>query len=133
MSSRSVVWMLVWILAAELEATAATAQPSMQGIERLIKKMLARANEQKKNDQAFREHYAWYRVRTIQEFNSKGQVTRTNQFKQDFYPRSTEHGISESTPSQSSTNQVSYRESDFTLSQELLDRFAFRLSGRDTM
>ena len=133
MFSSSVVLIGALVFAAQIGLRAASPGPALPSPDGVIKKMLARANEEDKNEQAFRQQYAWYRVRTIQEFNSKGEVVRTNQFRQDFYPRSNAHSISETAPSQSSTNQVSYRERDFTLTQELLDRFEFRLSGRETI
>src|SRR3954471_17877824 len=98
MSTRCLLRIMLCVLLARLHLHAATPTPILPSADAVIKKMLARAKEEEKNDDAFRQRYAWYRVRTIQEFNSKGQVTRTNQFKQDFYPRAAAHTASESTP-----------------------------------
>jgi hypothetical protein len=95
----------------------------------VMNKVLKAAEKEDANEKAFRERYAWYRVRVLQELNGKGEVTKTDRSKKDFYPsRRTEQ-----TPaaSQSTTNETNYREKDFALNKDLLNRFTFQVTARE--
>ncbi|HUR47622.1 MAG TPA: hypothetical protein VMZ27_17190, partial [Candidatus Saccharimonadales bacterium] len=129
MYSRVFIWWLILTLGAGTALCAANPSPPLPDIRDVLERLLNRAKLEETNEQSFRDNYAWYRVRTILEFNAKGEVTRTNQFKQDFFPQGRDSGSDGS--STASTNQVRYREKDFALTRELLDRFQFQVKQRE--
>jgi hypothetical protein len=122
----------VWFLAAATGiGSPSVAGPSaLPSPDTIMERLLKASEKEEANEKAFREHYAWYRVRVMQEFNGDGEVTKTERTKKDFYPA---HRPEQSLqPSQSATNQPNYREKDFVLTKELLSRFTFKLARRET-
>ena len=126
MCSRVFICWLAVALGAGSAMGATDPDSGLPDVHDVLERLLKRAKQEETNEQFFRDNYAWYRVRTILEFNGKGELTRTNQFKQDFFPQGAAEG-SRTT----STNQVSYREKDFALTRELLDRFQFQVKRRE--
>jgi hypothetical protein len=125
---------LLFLMVAPLVGSSlpAPADPAaMPSPETLMEKVLKASEKEEANEKAFRATYAWYRVRVLQEFNGKGEVTKTERTKKDFYPT---HRVNPAPQaSQSPTNQPNYRERDFALSSDLINRFTFKLAGRETL
>lgn len=116
-------------------------------IQDLLRRMLARAAEEGKNDQAFKERYAYIRTKTTDELDNKGRVKKHEVKKSENIPAPAPEptAVSLAVPSsaageaapQDSTANIrqgkgrAFQKNDFPLTGDLLDRFEVTLAGRD--
>jgi hypothetical protein len=128
---RVVCAMLCTALVAAAEGVSTAPPGHLPSPDAILDKVLKATEKEDANEKAFREKYAWYRVRVIQELNGKGEVTKTNRTKKDFYPSRRTAVSTQAT--QTATNQPNYEEKDFVITKDLLSRFTFTTAARETL
>ncbi|HEY0456634.1 MAG TPA: hypothetical protein VGE41_09690 [Verrucomicrobiae bacterium] len=107
--------------------------PPLPPSKAVLEKLIENAPRDSEHERAFREQYSYLRTRLFQELNGKGQVTKQNKSKVTVIPPPKASATAQTHSSQTSTNQKNFKTDDFPISHELLDRFEFKVAGRENL
>ncbi len=142
LSSRFLLGMLLITLTTLLKAE--PANTSLPPVETVLNKVVERAKEEDANDINFRNRYSFTRVRITEELNAKGKVTKHEEKKGVNNPPPTpavgsvpvvKTTLASPAPAAIGTRTnlqgKAFDKKDFMLDQEMINRFEFKVVGRE--